>query len=188
MISFADFIYEGKPFLGVATIAQLEKIIKPKFRILEFGSGGSTVWFAERCGLIRTHEGSFEVVEKIYYELQKRGLERKVEFVFNARYPRFITHYDNHTFDLILIDGRSRFVNLQASISSLKCDGWVLLDNAEQPKHKECIDLMTKLGWPRIDTRGYRKTAIASFWRKPIGKFLGGAYGSYSWGEKIETS
>jgi len=165
MISFEDFIYKGKPFLGEATIARLSKIVHSKFRVLEFGSGGSTVWFAERCALIRTHEGSMEVVEKIYYTLKEKGLERKVEFLLNARYPRFIPRFDKDTFDLIVVDGRSRLLCLESTIGSLKPGGWVLLDNAEV--HEDCVAFMDKLKWHREDTRGWRKTAVAIFWRKP---------------------
>lgn len=167
MISFADFIYQGKPFLGEATIAKLSKIVHSKSRVLEFGSGGSTVWLAERVALVRTHEGSMEVIEKIYYTLKEKGIEKKVEFVLNAKYPRFDTHYDDNTFDLMIIDGRpkARFECLKASISSLKPSGWVLLDNAEV--HPKCCDFMKLTGWPREDTRGWRKTAIGAFWRKP---------------------
>src|SRR5438874_13577508 len=46
------------PWLGFRAIKHLDRLIKPDWRVLEFGSGMSTIWFARRCATlvsIKTH-------------------------------------------------------------------------------------------------------------------------------------
>ena len=44
------------PLLNLATVDFLQKIITKNFKILEIGSGSSTIWFAKRVKYIVSYE------------------------------------------------------------------------------------------------------------------------------------
>ena len=48
----------GYPWLTYGAIVELEDIIKPHFRIFEFGTGGSTIFFSRRCHSVKTVDNS----------------------------------------------------------------------------------------------------------------------------------
>jgi predicted O-methyltransferase YrrM len=46
----------GYPWITAGAIMALEEIVRPEFNVLEFGSGGSTIFFARRCKTIVSFE------------------------------------------------------------------------------------------------------------------------------------
>lgn len=118
------------PWLSPQAVEYLESIVNPDFRVIEHGSGGSTLWFAER------------VKEVIAYELDLGWFamlnERKPENVKlrNANKP---AKYSKQTFDLLLIDGepvQDRNLWLERAPQLVKAGGWVILDNANRPEYE----------------------------------------------------
>jgi len=127
------------PWLAPKVIAYLEKLMQPDWEIIEHGSGGSTLWFAERVRWVAAYEGNSE-----WREVVKGKLDGRDNFYLYT-YPPIPSLHKG--FDLLLIDGepvehRRRWI--QAAPQIVKPGGWVVLDNANRPEYaKERKHLQT---------------------------------------------
>lgn len=117
------------PWLAPKVIQHLENLIQPDWEIIEHGSGGSTLWFAERCKSITSFEDN--------PDWQKRVKERA---------PQNVTIYNSTTTielpygDLLLIDGEpveDRVQWIESAPDIVKLGGWIVLDNANRPEYAE---------------------------------------------------
>ena len=120
----------------------------------EFGSGGSTLWLAQRVKSLV----SVEHVQ-LWYDRVRSRIKRlqltNVDLIFQPDrnlYPRTILDYSDQTFDFIFVDGRSRVKCVEYSMSHVKPRGLLILDNSERPRYREAFKILK--GWPRIDFKG----------------------------------
>lgn len=121
------------PWLAPAVIQRLEEIVKPHFRVLEHGCGGSTLWFAERAQSVLSFDKKQEWCDIVN---SKVNLNKATVFVGMDN-----IHSENFTnkFDLLLIDGEpveDRAMWLQHASNLVKNGGWVVLDNANRPEYE----------------------------------------------------
>lgn len=114
------------PFLAPQVIQYLENLIQPDWRILEHGSGGSTLWFAERCKEVIAVENNAKWRNKI--------LEKGIAGI--SVVPFLPINVFN--FNLLLIDGEpleDRANYLLHAYDLVKPGGVVVLDNANRPQY-----------------------------------------------------
>ena len=128
----------GYPWLTFGAIMAIEKILrdsKGKFRILEMGSGGSTIFFSQRCEYLLSLEHDPEWAIRV-----SRCLEnpRNVECGAISRLKRIIRAEEDNFFDMILADSGAgataytrRLDMLKVALPKLKKGGWLILDNYE---------------------------------------------------------
>jgi predicted O-methyltransferase YrrM len=118
------------PWLSPQAVSYLESILQPEFRVIEHGSGGSTLWFAKRVKEVIAYERDvnwFSVLDACKPENVK---------IRNSDKP---AKYSNKTFDLLLIDGEpvtDRAAWLERAPKIVKAGGWVVLDNANRPEYE----------------------------------------------------
>jgi hypothetical protein len=116
------------PWLTPHAIAHLECIIKPHFSILEFGCGGSTMFFARRCRRVV----SFETNTKWFDNVKKALTEKLITNVDITLVQDNSGVRLEEKFDLILIDsegGLNREEAISASLPFLNDNGYVVVDN-----------------------------------------------------------
>lgn len=102
-------------------------------KILEFGAGQSTLWWAERCKSIISFEGS-----KDWYEQINRSMPDNVELYYIEEKPqehclqkiKEILHTNNQKFDIIIIDGLWRFNLAIMAKDFIQPDGAIVVDNS----------------------------------------------------------
>ena len=107
--------------------------------VLEFGSGASTIWFADRVDIIVSVEHS-----KQWYDSILEILKDKTNVDYRLRGD----HYQSvckeklpvELFDLIVVDGRDRVACGIDSGKLLKPGGFLVLDNSEKEEFKEIHD------------------------------------------------
>ncbi|MBD2484159.1 glycosyltransferase family 92 protein [Planktothrix sp. FACHB-1365] len=109
---------------------------RPGAKILEFGSGGSTIWLSSYdVELI-----SIEHDQSWFYALQSKLEEQtisNVRLVFREKpYFRIADEFPDHHFDLILVDGRDRNDCIQASLKKVKNGGLLVLDDAQRTRYR----------------------------------------------------
>ena len=63
------------PWLGYRAVKRLDELIEPDWRILEFGSGMSTIWFARRCAFVLSLETDDRWFANVRAHLERAGLE-----------------------------------------------------------------------------------------------------------------
>lgn len=103
----------GVPWTSWAAVEYLGRLLRPGMRVLEWGGGGSTIWFASAGCSVVTIESSPEWADRIQLEVANRGLLPNVEMrvipcesgdsVQMSRYARAVR--EGGPWDLVLVDG-----------------------------------------------------------------------------------
>ena len=130
----------GYPWLAFGAIMALEKILKDsrgKFRVLELGSGGSTLFFEKWCRRVLSLEHS-NIWAKMVKDKLSRGNVRLI-CDSNQKLRKIIKRQPNNYFDLILVDsgsGAKTYVHRQEMLGDclpkVKVGGWLVIDNYER--------------------------------------------------------
>jgi predicted O-methyltransferase YrrM len=122
------------PWIAYSAIRRLSTFVQKGCRVLEFGSGNSTVWLAERAGLVCSVEHSRVWYEATRQKLAQRGLSN-VEYVLvedgGDQYCDFKAD-DVAGFDLIIVDGLHRSRCVERALRHLKPGGILYLDNSDR--------------------------------------------------------
>lgn len=123
------------PWLTEGAIAFLEEFVTPTTNILEYGSGASTLWLAERCGRLVSIDSDPDWHDRIV------SLCRQYDntTALHRTEPVSVAEYDAESFDLLLIDGRQRVECFRKSEPLLKLGGYVMLDNSERRRYQQCF-------------------------------------------------
>ncbi len=165
-----------EPWLTEKAIAYLEKYLtqNPDAVILEFGSGASTLWFAERTPNLY----SIEHNEEYYHIVNGTLKEQKYHDVHYTLHP--LPYYclcetlPDEFFDLILVDGRNRKGCIAHSLSKLKPGGILMLDNAERKQYHAVFPLMQSWKYISTEQTGPDKFGFwysgwkTDWWQKPF--------------------
>jgi hypothetical protein len=119
------------PWLSYRAQRRIASLLQPDWLILEFGSGWSTAWFAQRCQKVY----SFEHDPGWYETVHAKLTEKKISNVFHElREPACYSNLDefpNATFDFALIDGIRRAECARNVYKKVKPGGWIYLDNTD---------------------------------------------------------
>ena len=128
-------------------------------RVFEYGAGASTIWLAKRSAEVHTVEHDAAFAESLVAHLhacptatlhavapssrtstsgatsQRRGYD-------HASFDDYVDTIDRvgGTFDLIVIDGRSRQACLARAVDRLAPDGLIVFDNSNRDRYRSTID------------------------------------------------
>lgn len=153
---FADYLHvKPIPWLTMDAVDFIEEFLEERVnaKIFEFGSGGSTVWFAKRTKHVVTVEHNQEWFDFISAALQNEGLQSNVEFIFHKRpYHSVISKFPKEYFDLVLVDGRDRSQCAWTAIQHIKSKGLLVLDDFERGEYHSIEKLLKKSRWTCIHT------------------------------------
>jgi predicted O-methyltransferase YrrM len=142
----------GYPWLSVGAIVALEQAIfrkaetnQPPKRVLEFGSGGSTVFFAQRAEYVESVESDTRWAPATRAELEKRGLADRVRLTSctTLESMAWVAGLGDQSFDLLLVDHAadetithrgerrafSRLPLALVGLPKLRPTGWLVVDN-----------------------------------------------------------
>jgi len=147
------------PWLTYSSIEWLEKNLKPNMNTFEWGSGGSTIFFAKRVNKITSIEHDNEWYKDVSRKINDEkivncdyNLIPLIKDDLNDPYSKSIQRYPNNSFDLIIVDGKNRNECIFEAKNKLKAGGILLLDNSERKEYTEGINSLN--GWKRTDFFG----------------------------------
>lgn len=138
---------EAPPFITKESVKFIEKRIKPEDNVLEFGSGGSTVWFARRANKVVSFESGGYIIRPNkfnrsldwYLRLKKKMTKEKIENVelyllhsyprTSVVYERLINSFPDEYFKWVFIDGTHRNLCIDLCRSKIIKDGFMIIDN-----------------------------------------------------------
>lgn len=136
----------GVPWMAPNVVEFLNTVITKNDKILEWGSGGSTAWFAARAQSVVSVENN-----KFWYEKVKRTLQEKriqnvdyrlidVDESINQDecikkgiippYVAVVNTYPEEHFDMVIVDGSHRNICINQVPKRLKRGGYMVLDNS----------------------------------------------------------
>lgn len=173
------------PWLVYSAIHELSRRIKGDWSVFEYGSGGSTLYFAGRCARMISVEHDPKWYIRVRDELERRGLEHctillhlpestrdrtadpsdpqayvsgKLGYGRSTfeRYVRAIDACPDGSLDLVVVDGRSRPACLAHALPKLRPGGLLVLDDAQRERYRAIRDRLDRSGWRVQVFRGPR--------------------------------
>lgn len=148
------------PWITFPAIKYLENYLKRDMRVFEYGSGGSTLFFAQIVKGVISVEHDLNWFKKIRDEviLKKYNnvnlinicpvLDSNSEwyyYSYNANYSNMsfkeyvqeILNYPDNYFDIVFIDGRARTGCFIESIQKLRKGGLIVWDDTDRDRYRE---------------------------------------------------
>lgn len=125
----------GYPWLTYGAIMALEGLVNKRFKVLEIGSGGSTVFWAKNCFNVKSFESDPAWYEKVS---KKTRWNKNVEVVLanEAKTLKALSNEPDGHYSVILVDSNPKQVNrlsvANAVISKLKVGGYLIIDNYQK--------------------------------------------------------
>lgn len=138
-----------KPWLPNSLLIRLNEIIQPNHRVFEWGSGGSTVWFARRAKEVYSIEHDPSWHKKVGQQLKRNRLNNVSlsRIPISPAYWESIVEYPDRFFDIVLVDGRERVKCFHLAVE--KTDGVLVLDNGLRKRYREARESMEHLMWKK---------------------------------------
>jgi predicted O-methyltransferase YrrM len=134
------------PWLGYRAIRRIAGLVGPGTRVLEFGSGFSTVWLARRGADVLSIETQDEWADRVEGHLA--GVPGHKVRILRAEPPYTPDLLAGETFDFALVDGDGRDSAMATALSVVRPGGYVYLDNADVAwdTHRAARDLALRSG------------------------------------------
>ena len=162
---------EATPWMCDPAVEQLEKLVRPGARILEWGSGGSSIFFAEQGADVICIEHDRSWARLVRSELDRRGLSEPVtvnHIDLTANYVAVVDRLDGR-FDLVVVDGRRRVECVDRARNRVAAGGWLVLDDSDRQAYSLAVEQM--VGWHKLVLKGPRPQTKddpqTTFWQRP---------------------
>lgn len=147
----------------------LDRILTTEMSVFEWGSGGSTLYFAKRCGVLVSVEHDPVWFEKVASKLEGltnltykliephrgpgyRSSDNLYKGLSFEKYCKYILNFPDNSFDLVVVDGRARNNCIKPALSKIKQEGFLMLDNSERKIYESGIKVIKE--WKRADFYG----------------------------------
>lgn len=165
-------LVEGKPWMCHPAVEQL---VVPGMRILEWGSGGSTVLFAEKGADVICIEHDASWVKLLKSELARRKLGAQVDINqidLTANYVDIVDQLAGN-FDLVIVDGRRRVECVSKAHNRVVPGGWLVLDDSDREAYSPACEQLA--GWDKLVLKGPRQETKVdpqtTMWQRPDGAY-----------------
>jgi predicted O-methyltransferase YrrM len=191
----ASSVADESPWMTFGAIARLERHLRASresARVFEWGSGGSTIFFARRAAEVVAVENDGPWAEKVRAALAERKLTHATVVFYAGEpepggdpadpehfasasahhkgetfraYARHIENFPDGHFDVVVVDGRARPACLRLAIPKVKSGGLLVLDNSEREWYGRARALVSS--WQKKEYAG-PGPYCAHFWRTTI--------------------
>lgn len=179
--------WKPMPSYTFSAIRWLDSVISERMNVFEYGSGGSTAYFARRVrSLVSVEHEPFwegrvrdaipgEVSCAVDYRLVPCEAGTDQDFAsarteYSGRnfrkYVESISEFPDEHFDIVSVDGRCREQCLRYALPKVRAGGYLILDNSERPRYQEVIsEISNEL--PRKDYEGLGPFSV-SIWSTSV--------------------
>jgi protein-L-isoaspartate O-methyltransferase len=133
------------PWLPYPAVRYLERLIGPSWRVLEFGSGASTVWLSARAARVVSYEHDAQWHARTAAALAALGREN-VDLRLRSTRNDYIA-VEEKPFDLVLVDGHWRNACAEVAVRLVRPGGFIYLDNSDVPDqdHRIAVDVIGRV-------------------------------------------
>ncbi len=124
--------HPNDPWLTRQSVHILADLLQDTDTGLEFGSGRSTIWFAQRTSRVISIEHNFKWYQSVGQKIQDLNLESKIDYRYCdniADYVGQIDSLEDNSIDYCLIDGKARDECTLKVLPKLKHEGILIIDN-----------------------------------------------------------
>ncbi|NQV98130.1 MAG: class I SAM-dependent methyltransferase [Rhodospirillales bacterium] len=110
----------------------IEGLLTPESRMVEFGSGNSTLWFAARAGSVLSIEDDDHWYRHVQKQCADRGISNVRHELRTAETYADMSDVADASLDFALVDGTDRAGCIHSVVNKLKPGGWLYLDNSDK--------------------------------------------------------
>ena len=178
------------PWLPYDAIEHLEQHLDRAARVFEYGSGGSTLWLAERVGEIVAVEHDPSWLASVRRAVESAGIRNCTLLVrepapgparlgtdygssaHDGSFERYVTTIDDYpdgAFDLVIVDGRSRRACIAHAMPKVRTGGMLLLDDSDRPDYAPALERLA--AWECTSFVGIRPASLyesrTTIWTRP---------------------
>lgn len=157
------------PWFTYPAIDFLTQIIKPTWRVFEWGSGYSTLWWARHVRTVTSVEDN-----QGWYDVMHPQMPTNASVLWRGEPTAYVGAIGEQTgqFDLVVIDGSSRNECARIVTEHMTDSGVIVFDNSDVAIHQEGVEYLKGRGWRRLDFFGlipsyYYKNCTSIFYRDP---------------------
>ena len=143
------------PWMTYPALRFLEARLSKSMEVFEFGSGNSTLWWAERVGRVTSCEHDAQWFERTRARLPANASVSHYPLEADGDYCR-AAETTQKEFDIVVIDGRDRVNCARHSLSVLGPESVIVWDNSDRPEFREGLDLLRPHGFRNRDLEGLR--------------------------------
>lgn len=182
------------PWFSFPSIDYLDKLSSRDMRVLEFGCGYSTIWWAQRVSHVTSIERSTHWIAEVKHALSKHTvtnvnlinflefaetteeeIQRRTDPIELATIiQRYVAAGQGgpELYDIIVVDDVFRNEAAAAAIAQLKPGGILILDDSERPRYGQTWELLKRMGWSFASFYGtvpyHFHEKQTTIWHKPI--------------------
>jgi len=168
------------PWINYSTIQFMHHIVSKGTKVLEFGAGGSSLFFLERKANLISIEHQAEWINEVQKRASKKQLMRWSHHLISSsqhsssvpladHYLLALKNIADSSIDLVVVDGRHRVESVKRAMAKVKPGGSLILDNSNRPEYAETFELL--LGWKLLETWSITNfsefVTPAAIWTKP---------------------
>ncbi len=176
----------GQPWWNPRAIRYLGANLPAKARVFEWGSGGSTIWLAQRCLAVTAIESEREWADKV----RERCPAAEVVFIPGADHGKFrseaqlrdrgqhffddyvaaIDGFGDESLDVVIVDGICRVECARRAARKLKPNGLVVVDDTNWRFLRPPPEIFA--GWQSFTLSGFKSAGgscvySTTFFRRP---------------------
>lgn len=165
---------EPVPWMNYSVVAFLEERLNITMKIMEYGSGASTLFFASKCNSVASiehDENWFESVNKLLL-VNKISNVRLIFSPLREKY-NYVKELveENEKFEIVLIDGENRVETALNSYEVLTSNGVLILDDSSREDYKEVFNFYRKNNFSALNLQGmkpggFKKDQTTIFYRR----------------------
>lgn len=181
-------IETGSPWITFGAQRFLDRAVSIKSRVFEYGTGGSTRFFARRVQQVVSVEHDPAWFDKVRYVVipyhnvdmilceptepaeERYGSSDPAYAGKSFRdYVHAIDQFPDGRFDVVVVDGRSRVDAFIHAMPKVKPGGYIVLDDSERATYAEALEAARP--WHRQDFAGPKPFVVqfsrTTIWRRP---------------------
>ena len=137
------------PWVTYSFIDYIEAKLNKNMDLFEFGSGASSIWYANKVNEVFSVEHNKSWFDSLQNSLICNLHVLYQELDYDGKYCRYLANI-NKKFDLIVIDGRDRVNCIIQSIEYLKQEGVIVLDDSERKQYQQGIAYLSNNNFKEI--------------------------------------
>lgn len=141
------------PWLTYPAINFIESRLRPNMRVFEYGTGDSTIWWAEKVKEVIACEHDIAWYNNIIKIIPSNVTLNYIPIVYGGAYCHKVAEFVDK-FDIIVIDGRDRVNCVKNSLKALKSDGVIIWDNCDRQEYDEGYQFLFDNGFRKIEFIG----------------------------------
>ena len=124
--------FPDRPWISREAFEVLDLIISPSDKVLEFGSGKSTSYFASKCSYVYSVESNFQWYKKVVNKLTDLSSSNvNIKYAENESEYLDLSFIDNEI-TILFIDGRYRLQSLKEGLKYASDNAIIIIDNSQR--------------------------------------------------------